>query len=88
MNTRCAAEDISSIVLVAEDAHWIKSQAVLNIAKQLNLPLAAFAAFLQIFDGRLRDFVYDFVADNRYQILGKRATCKLMQPEWKDRFLV
>jgi predicted DCC family thiol-disulfide oxidoreductase YuxK len=75
-------------VLVTEDAHWTKSQAVLNIAKQLDLPLAALSAMLQVFDERLRDLVYDFVADNRYQILGKRATCRLMQPEWKDRFLV
>lgn len=83
-----AADDISSIVLVTEDAHWIKSQAVLNIAQRLGLPLPALAAFLQIFDGRFRDFVYDVIADNRYQVLGKSATCRLMQPEWKDRFLV
>ena len=60
---------------------------MLSIAKRLKLPLPALASFLQIFDGRLRDFVYDLIADNRYQLLGKRATCRLMQPEWKDRFL-
>lgn len=35
----------------------------------------------------LRNGVYDFVAANRYQLFGKRDTCRIPTPEEKERFL-
>lgn len=82
------ADDVSSIALVTKDRHWIKSQAILNIARRLRLPLPALAAFAQLFHEAVRDIVYDVVSENRYKIFGVTPTCRLMQPEWKDRFIV
>lgn len=65
----------------------MKSQAVLHIAQRLHLPLPAIAALCQLFPSVLRDAVYDQVSENRYRIFGESAECRLMQPEWKDRFL-
>lgn len=86
-----APDDISSIVLVEENASYIKSEAILRIAQRLKIPLVPFpllaAAGLGVPKG-FRDFVYDQVADNRYDLLGKRTACRLSDDRFADRFLV
>ena len=81
------ADDISSIALVTEDRHWIKSQAVLNIAKRMQQPWPMLAHTANAFHESVRDVVYDYVADNRYKMFGESDVCRLMRPEWKERFL-
>lgn len=63
---RCgrAPDDISSIVLVEEGAHYIKSDAILRIATRLALPLPVVAAALMPLPYFIKDTVYDQV---RYQ---------------------
>src|SRR5690349_3746918 len=72
-------DDISSIVLVeAESGSYIKSGAVLRIAKGLKAPLPVVAAALDLFPRFLKDtVVYDTVASNRYNLAGKRNICRL-----------
>jgi len=86
------ADDISSIVLVTEDAAYIKSDAVLEITKALTppfLPVVPAAALAQVLVPQiLRDIIYDGVADNRYQILGKQDQCRLDDDgAFADRFV-
>eukprot|EP01025_Chloroclados_australasicus_P043616 TRINITY_DN4678_c0_g2_i3.p2 TRINITY_DN4678_c0_g2~~TRINITY_DN4678_c0_g2_i3.p2 ORF type:complete len:207 (+),score=17.54 TRINITY_DN4678_c0_g2_i3:248-868(+) len=83
-----AAEDISSIVLVTPDKHWIKSEAVVKIAEKLKMPLPVFSAFSRLFVPALRDVMYDWISTNRYKLFGETAQCRLMRPEWRDRFIV
>jgi predicted DCC family thiol-disulfide oxidoreductase YuxK len=73
---------------VTEDRHWIKSQAVLNIAKRMRMPLPVLANTANAFSEDFRNIVYDWVAQNRYQLFGESDTCRLMRSEWRDRFLV
>ena len=35
-----------------------------------------------------RDFVYDTIADNRYNVLGKQDTCRLYDDRFRERFVV
>lgn len=84
---RICVDDISSIALVTEDRHWVKSQAVLNIAKGMGQPIAGLAHSANIFHEDIRNLVYDLVAQNRYQLFGESDTCRLMRPAWKERFL-
>lgn len=75
------ADDISSIVLVTRKGAYLKSDAVLGIAEELNplpmLPLRPFAGLAKMMVPQfLRDLIYDGVADNRYFILGKRDKCR------------
>ena len=35
-----------------------------------------------------RDFVYDAIADNRYNVMGKQATCRLYDDRFRERFVV
>ena len=60
---RCgrAPDDISSIVLVEEGGHYIKSDAVLRIASRLGLPLPLVAAALMPLPHFIRDTFYDQV---------------------------
>jgi predicted DCC family thiol-disulfide oxidoreductase YuxK len=82
------ADDISSIALVTEGRHWVKSQAVLNIAKGMKPPIDALAKLANVFHEDVRNVVYDFVAEERYDLFGESDTCRLMRPEWRERFLV
>ncbi len=81
-------DDISSIVLVEERDSYVKSDAVLRIARYLDNPaLPAAAALGMLFPGVLRDVVYDIVADNRYSLLGMRDECRLGDARFDDRFV-
>lgn len=75
---RCGRQpdDISSIVLVEQDACYIKSDAILRIGQTLNVPWPVFASMGFVVPGALRDVVYDQVANNRYNLAGKRSKCR------------
>ena len=66
-------DDISSIVLVTPDEAFIKSEAVLEIGKQLSIttPLATIAQ--GVVPRAIADAAYDTIANNRYNIAGKRS---------------
>lgn len=88
-----APNDISSIVVVTEDGAYIKSDAILKITEELTplslLPLKP-AAILgrYIVPKFLRDIIYDGVADNRYDLMGKRDQCRFdSDGEFEDRFV-
>lgn len=82
-------DDISSIVLVEKGGvYHLKSSAVLNIAKGLSNPLEFLALFGMLVPPFLRDTAYDLVANNRYNILGKRDTCRMMDPKDRSRFII
>ena len=86
-------DDISSIVLVTQDGAYIKSDAILKITEALNplpfLPLKPAAIVGRyIVPQFLRDIIYDGVADNRYDLMGKRNECRFdADGEFDDRFV-
>eukprot|EP00887_Chlorella_sp_A99_P000739 scaffold5.g739.t1 len=82
-----APDDISSIVLVERDAAYVKSAAVLRIGRALRLPLAQLAALGALsLPAALADAAYDWLADNRYRLFGRAATCRLSDPRAAGRF--
>jgi len=87
------ADDISSIVLVTKDGAFLKSDAVLKITEELTplslLPLRPAAILGQFIVPKfLRDLIYDGVADNRYQLMGKRTECRFdTDGEFEKRFI-
>jgi predicted DCC family thiol-disulfide oxidoreductase YuxK len=84
---RCGREpnDISSIVLVEKNGHYIKSESVLRIASKLTNPLPFLAMFGLVVPLFVRDKAYELVADNRYYILGKKDSCRMMPKDPKER---
>ncbi|AMA48835.1 MULTISPECIES: thiol-disulfide oxidoreductase DCC family protein [Flavobacterium] len=78
--------NIESIVLyIPNQAYYYKSEAVLKIAQSLSI-LNWFFIF-KIIPINLRDFLYDFVAKNRYKWYGKKVTCMIPSPELKTKFI-
>jgi predicted DCC family thiol-disulfide oxidoreductase YuxK len=79
-------EAMQSVVLVEGGRAWVRSSAVLRIARGLGWPWPALSLFAVV-PPFVRDRVYDWVAANRYRWFGQRETCWLPRPEWRDRFL-
>eukprot|EP00548_Thalassiothrix_antarctica_P001679 CAMPEP_0194135676 /NCGR_PEP_ID=MMETSP0152-20130528/5768_1 /TAXON_ID=1049557 /ORGANISM="Thalassiothrix antarctica, Strain L6-D1" /LENGTH=199 /DNA_ID=CAMNT_0038832019 /DNA_START=72 /DNA_END=674 /DNA_ORIENTATION=- len=85
------ADDISSVVLVPAGATdgFDKSRCVLKVVEELG-PLAKIASqgALAIVPEEIRDTIYDTVAENRYNFMGKRDECRCTDPKYSKRFLL
>ena len=76
-----------SILLYSnENGLSIKSTAALKVAKHLGFPRNLLTIFF-IVPPMIRNWVYDFVARNRYKWYGKKEECMIPTPELKSRFL-
>ena len=75
-----------TVILVEDHKVYDKSTAALKIAKHLNGLFKAFYVFI-IVSKFLRDPIYRFVANHRYQWFGKRESCVIPSPGLKNRFL-
>lgn len=78
--------DFDSIVLLKEGRILKKSDAALEIARNLDGFWKYFYVF-SIIPKFIRDYVYDLVAKNRYRIFGKSDTCRIPTAELRERFL-
>jgi len=84
-------DDISTVVLLKSlkplDVYY-KSDAVLQVVDQLGMTGSLFATVAtKALPLSLRDTVYDTVATNRYNLLGKRRECRCSDPKYSERFL-
>ncbi|MDP5045025.1 MAG: thiol-disulfide oxidoreductase DCC family protein [Leeuwenhoekiella sp.] len=75
-----------SIILVEEDKVSVKSTAALRISRFLDKGYPLLYGFM-IIPGFIRNYVYDFIARNRYKWFGKKESCMIPTPELKSRFL-
>lgn len=81
-------EETDSIILFdpKERRIYQKSSAALRVAKWLNFPTNLSVVFF-IIPTFLRNWVYDFVARNRYKWYGKKESCMIPTPELKSKFI-
>ena len=78
---------IDSIILIDPNlAYYHKSSAALEIAKGLSGAYPLMSVFL-IIPTPIRDWVYDYIAKNRYKWFGKKETCRIATPEEQKLFL-
>ncbi|MEZ4779374.1 MAG: thiol-disulfide oxidoreductase DCC family protein [Flavobacteriaceae bacterium] len=75
-----------SIILIDNEKAYVKSTAALRIAKYLNRGYPMLFGCI-IFPTFLRNWVYDYIAKNRYQWYGKKDSCMIPTPELKSKFL-
>lgn len=80
------AQTDSIILYLPQKAYYYKSQAALEISKDLSgfLPLLS---LFQVVPTFLSNWVYDYVAKNRYKWYGKKESCMIPTPELKSKFL-
>ena len=76
-----------SIVLIEHGNVYWKSTAALRIARQLADGWRLFYVCM-IIPRRLRDFVYDLIARNRYRLFGMSDRCFVPDPAMRERFLL
>jgi len=75
-----------SVVLIEGSRVWLASDAVFRILYRLG-GLWRIAALLRFLPRKLRDWVYQLIAKNRYRLFGRRERCMVPTPELKQRFL-
>mmetsp|Transcript_26448 Transcript_26448/g.26698 ORF Transcript_26448/g.26698 Transcript_26448/m.26698 type:complete len:176 (-) Transcript_26448:139-666(-) len=78
-------EDISSVILFKSlDEYYSKSDVVLKVIEEFGMPTRLVSVTVP---RKLRDGLYDLVANNRYNFLGKRDTCRCSDPRYPEKFL-
>ncbi|EPR70401.1 hypothetical protein ADIWIN_3757 [Winogradskyella psychrotolerans RS-3] len=81
-------KDTDSILLYnpKKDNLSYKSTAALLVAKNLGFPTYILSIFL-ILPAFIRNWVYNYIAKNRYKWYGKKESCMIPTPELKSKFL-
>lgn len=80
-------KNIDSIILYEPGrAYYYKSTAALEIAKSLG-GLFTFGTLFRIIPTEIRNYIYDYVAKNRYKWCGKQESCLLPTPTLNSKFL-
>tara|TARA_B100000795_G_scaffold213022_1_gene166676 strand:+ start:3989 stop:4405 length:417 start_codon:yes stop_codon:yes gene_type:complete len=78
---------IDSIILYEPGVCYdIKSTAVLKMMNDFG-GLWFLTQFFFIFPERLRNFIYDYIAKNRYKWFGKKEKCMIPSPKLINKFL-
>ena len=77
---------VDSIILIENNKVYSKSTAALRIAKYMKGGYPLLYGFM-IIPNFIRNWVYDFVARNRYKWYGKKEACMIPTPELKAKFL-
>lgn len=77
-----------SILLYDPNKHkiYIKSTAALYIARQLSFPTILLSVFIVI-PTPIRNWVYNYIAKNRYKWFGRKDACMIPTPELQAKFI-
>jgi predicted DCC family thiol-disulfide oxidoreductase YuxK len=75
-----------TFILIINDKFFTKSTAALMVCKQLNGLIKFLYPFI-ILPKFFRNFVYDLIARYRYNLFGKRDSCRVPTEEDKLKFL-
>ena len=78
--------DSDTIRLLEDGRLYDRSSATLRIVRGLSFPLPLLAVFLVV-PAPVRDFVYRWVAANRYRWFGKTDACMMPSADIRSRFL-
>jgi predicted DCC family thiol-disulfide oxidoreductase YuxK len=76
----------STVLYEPGKAYYYKSDAVFKILKELNGIYRLLLVF-SVLPKRLLDYLYDYVAQNRYKWYGKKESCMVPTPELQSKFL-
>lgn len=81
-----SSHNLQSIVYIADGVLYEQSMAALQISKQLSAPWS-YCYYFKYIPKKIRDAVYTYIANHRYQWFGKTALCSVPSKNYQDRFL-
>jgi len=76
----------ASVILIDNEKVFTKTDAVIQIAAHLS-GWPNLLRLLKFIPKLIRDFGYNLIANNRYRIFGKKASCMIPEASIRDRFL-
>lgn len=76
----------ASMVVIDQGCYFLKSDAVVQTARALKAPWS-WSALVRILPRRLRDWIYDRIARNRYSLFGRYDTCMMPDATLRARFV-
>ncbi len=79
-------DQFDTIVLIKDGQAYFKSTAFLEIVNLLKFPWPLLYMGI-IIPLRIRDKIYDWVAENRYRWFGRKDSCMVPRGGLRDRFL-
>ncbi|UMB61456.1 DUF393 domain-containing protein [Lutibacter sp. A80] len=78
---------MDSIILIENNTNYYeKSTAALKIAQKLDGMFKLLYIFIVI-PSFIRDWIYTYIANNRYKWFGKKDKCMIPTPETQNRFI-
>ena len=77
---------LNSVLLVKNDRLFQKSSAALEIVSMMDGVWPILYVF-KIVPPFIRDFIYDWIAHNRYRWFGKKESCMIPTPDMRARFI-
>ncbi len=80
------ASSFESIVLIKNGKMYQRSNAVLEICRLMGAMWPALYVF-KIIPAFIRDWMYNWIANNRYRWFGRKDECMIPTPALKARFL-
>ncbi len=78
--------DLETMILVKGEVAYTKSDAAIEIAKNLDGYWKMFS-FIIVVPKSVRDWVYSRIAKNRYRWFGKKDSCMIPTVDSRSRFL-
>lgn len=82
-----SSANLDSIILYQPGyAYYYKSQAVFEIAKELG-GIYSISTIFSILPSSITDYLYDYIAKNRYKWYGKKEFCMIPTNDIKAKFL-
>lgn len=85
-STNVDSHDLESIIFLSNGKFYSRSRAALEIANKMKGIWPMLYVFI-IVPRFVRDFIYNWIAKNRYKWFGKRESCRIPTPELKARFV-
>jgi predicted DCC family thiol-disulfide oxidoreductase YuxK len=73
-------------ILIEDGRAWLKSEGAIRVATGLGA-LWSWVKMLRILPLAPRDRAYDWIARNRFRLMGRREACYMPTPSQKERFL-
>lgn len=77
---------LSTVVLIERGKAYTHSAVALRVAPHLD-GFWGWARIFWLIPVGIRDWIYNWIAKNRYRWFGKKEQCMLPRPEWKERFI-